>query len=140
MLTPIRLSLLVFIAIGMATVYGLRKKKSLWGLDIGSVCGSGHRRMHHRFPCSFLRTPHGRLQLLAVCLPSGASALPPFLYKRRTKATQSRYHLLNCIVLTLFIVLFPVIPQNFDLAVLPLALCLLIRSASNLILTYKKAK
>ena len=90
MLTPIRLSLLVFIAIGMATVYGLRKKKESLGTGYRSVCGSGHRRMHRRFPCSFLRTPHGRLQLLAVCLPSGASALPPFLYKRRTKATQKQ--------------------------------------------------
>lgn len=33
---------------------------------------------------------------------------------------------------------FPLIPQRFDLAVVPLALCLLIRSASNLILTSKK--
>lgn len=48
--------------------------------------------------------------------------------------------MLNCIVLTLFILLFPVIPQRIDLAVVPLALSLLIRSASNLILTYKKTE
>ena len=33
---------------------------------------------------------------------------------------------------------FPVIPQRFDFAVVPLALVLLIRSASNLIVTSKK--
>ena len=48
------------------------------------------------------------------------------------------YLTLNLVVLTLFMVLFPLIPQRFDLAVVPLALCLLIRSASNLILTSKK--
>ena len=35
---------------------------------------------------------------------------------------------------------YSVIPQRIDLAVVPLALSLLIRSASNLILTYKKTK
>ena len=45
---------------------------------------------------------------------------------------------LNAIVLTLFIVLFPLIPQRIDFAVVPLALSLLIRSASNMILNYKK--
>ena len=37
-----------------------------------------------------------------------------------------------------FIILFPLIPQNIDFAVVPLALSLLIRSASNMILTYTK--
>ena len=54
------------------------------------------------------------------------------------KRQKSRYMVLNFIVLTLFILLWAIIPQRFDLAVLPLALCLLVRSASNLILTSKK--
>lgn len=42
----------------------------------------------------------------------------------------------NIIVLTFFILLWGIIPQEFNLAVLPLALSLWIRSASNLYLTY----
>lgn len=140
MLTPIRLSLLVFIAIGMATVYGLRKKKSLWGLDIAVFAAAGIAGCIIAFLALFSEHPTvGSNYLLFVFHPGHLLCLPFFINDER-KRRKSRYHLLNCTVLTLFIVLFPVIPQNFDLAVLPLALCLLIRSASNLILTYKKAK
>ena len=140
MLTPIRLSLLVFIAIGMATVYGLRKKKSLWGLDIAVFAAAGIAGCIIAFLALFSEHPTvGSNYLLFVFHPGHLLCLPFFINNER-KRRKSRYHLLNCTVLTLFIVLFPVIPQNFDLAVLPLALCLLIRSASNLILTYKKAK
>ena len=140
MLTPIRLSLLVFIAIGMATAYGLRKKKSLWGLDIAVFAAAGIAGCIVAFLALFSEHPTvGSNYLLFVFHPGHLLCLPFFINDER-KRRKSRYHLLNCIVLTLFIVLFPVIPQNFDLAVLPLALCLLIRSASNLILTYKKAK
>jgi hypothetical protein len=140
MLTPIRLSLLVFIAIGMATVYGLRKKKSLWGLDISVFAAAGIAGCIIAFLALFSEHPTvGSNYLLFVFHPGHLLCLPSFINDER-KRRKSMYHLLNCIVLTLFIVLFPVIPQNFDLAVLPLALCLLIRSASNLILTYKKAK
>ena len=43
----------------------------------------------------------------------------------------------NIVILTLFILLWAFIPQEINIAVLPLVLCLWIRSASNLILTYK---
>ncbi|RXE60910.1 hypothetical protein ED352_15025, partial [Muribaculaceae bacterium Isolate-002 (NCI)] len=65
-----------------------------------------------------------------LCLPS------MLIRVKRKKA--SRYMRANFIVLTLFIALWVIIPQKFPLTVLPLALCLLIRSGSNLFLTYKK--
>ena len=75
--------------------------------------------------------------LLFVFHPLHLFCLPCMLNRVR-KRKRSRYMLANFIVLTLFILLWLVIPQRFPLAVLPLALCLLIRSASNLILTYDK--
>ena len=139
-LTPIRLSLLFFIGIGIATVYGLRKKKSLWGLDIAVFAAAGIAGCIIAFLALFSEHPTvGANYLLFVFHPGHLLCLPFFINDER-KQRKSRYHLLNCMVLTLFIAFFPVIPQNFDLAVLPLALSLLIRSASNLILTYKKAK
>ena len=138
-LTPIRLSLLFFIGIGIATVYGLRKKKSLWGLDIAVFAAAGIAGCIIAFLALFSEHPTvGANYLLFVFHPGHLLCLPFFINERKQR--KSRYHLLNCMVLTLFIAFFPVIPQNFDLAVLPLALSLLIRSASNLILTYKKAK
>ncbi len=103
MLTPIRLSLLVFIAIGMATVYGLRKKKSLWGLDISVFAAAGIAGCIIAFLCSFLRTPHGRLQLLLLFVfhPGHLLCLPFFINDER-KRRKSSYHLLNCIVFNTF--------------------------------------
>ena len=63
--------------------------------------------------------------------------LPYIVYCVR-KGKKCWYLTLNLVVLTLFIVLFPLIPQRFDLAVVPLALSLLVRSVSNLIVTSKK--
>lgn len=138
--TPIRLSLLFFICIGIITAYGLRKKKSLWGLDSIVFSAAGIAGCIITFLALFSEHPTvGSNFLLLVFHPGHLLGLPFFVNDER-KQRKSRYHLLNCIVLTLFIAFSPIIPQNFDLAVLPLALCLLIRSASNLILTYKKAK
>ena len=75
--------------------------------------------------------------LLLVFHPGQLLLLPYIIYCVR-KGKKCWYLTLNLVVLTLFMVLFPLIPQRFDLAVVPLALCLLIRSASNLILTSKK--
>ena len=75
--------------------------------------------------------------LLLVFHPGQLLFLPYIVYCVR-KGKKCWYLTLNLVVLTLFIVLFPVIPQRFDFAVVPLALVLLIRSASNLIVTSKK--
>ena len=75
--------------------------------------------------------------LLLVFHPGQLLFLPYIIYCVR-KGKKCWYLTLNLAVLTLFIVLFPVIPQRFDFAVVPLALVLLIRSASNLIVTSKK--
>ena len=75
--------------------------------------------------------------LLFVFHPLHLFCLPWMINKVR-KRQKSWYMRANCAVLTLFILLWAIIPQRIDLAVLPLALCLLVRSASNLILTLKK--
>jgi len=75
--------------------------------------------------------------LLFVFHPLHLFCLPWMINKVR-KRQKSWYMRTNCAVLTLFILLWAIIPQRIDLAVLPLALCLLVRSASNLILTLKK--
>lgn len=61
------------------------------------------------------------------------------MLKKVIRKEKSRYMMANLAVLTLFIVLWALIPQKINLAVLPLALCLLERSAGNLILSHKQA-
>ena len=136
--TPIQAALLLFILTTAATIYGIRRKKTLWEIDLVLFFAAGAAGCILAFLALFSEHPAvSPNYLLFVFHPFHLFCLPCMLIKVR-KMKRSRYVLANFIVLTLFILLWPVIPQRFPLAVLPLALCLLIRSASNLILTYDK--
>ena len=75
--------------------------------------------------------------VLFVFHPLHLICLPWMLRKVRKKKI-SRYMQANFAVLTLFILLLAVIPQKINPAVLPLALCLLVRSAGNLLLSHQQ--
>ncbi len=138
--TPLQSALLWFMFIVAFTIYGIRKGKSLWVLDLVLFAMAGLAGCVLAFLALFSEHPAvSSNYLLWIFHPGQLFFLPFFIYKER-KRKKSWYHLLNFSVLTLFIVLFPLIPQRIDLAVVPLALSLLVRSASNLILTYKKKK
>lgn len=137
-ITPMQASLLLFILITAATIYGIRKGKTLWGIDLILFLAAGLAGCVLAFLALFSQHPAvSPNYLLFVFHPFHLLCLPCMLNRVR-KRKMSRYMLANFIVLTLFVILWALIPQRIDLAVLPLALCLLIRSASNLILTYKQ--
>lgn len=137
-ITPMQASLLLFVLVTVATIYGIRRGKTLWGLDLVLFLIAGLAGCILAFLVLFSQHPAvGTNYLLFVFHPFHLLCLPCMLNRVRKKKI-SRYMLANFIVLTLFIGLWAIIPQKIDLAVLPLALCLLIRSASNLILTYKR--
>ena len=136
--TPMQTALLLLILTAAATIYGIRRKKTLWGIDFALFFAAGTAGCILAFLALFSQHPAvSPNYLLFVFHPLHLFCLPCMLNRVR-KRKRSRYMLANFIVLTLFILLWLVIPQRFPLAVLPLALCLLIRSASNLILTYDK--
>ena len=131
--TPMQTALLLLILTAAATIYGI-----LWGIDFALFFAAGTAGCILAFLALFSQHPAvSPNYLLFVFHPLHLFCLPCMLNRVR-KRKRSRYMLANFIVLTLFILLWLVIPQRFPLAVLPLALCLLIRSASNLILTYDK--
>lgn len=137
-ITPMQSALLLFILVTAATIYGIRHRKTLWGLDLILFFCAGIAGCILAFLALFSQHPAvSPNYLLFVFHPLHLFCLPWMINKVR-KRQKSRYMVLNFIVLTLFILLWAIIPQRFDLAVLPLALCLLVRSASNLILTSKK--
>lgn len=139
-LTPFRSALLLFIGIAVATIYGIRKKKSLWGIDLFLFAVAGLCGCVIAFLCLFSTHPAvDHNYLIFVFNPLHIILLPFFLYKER-KHRKSYYHQVNATLLILFILLWPVIPQHFDIAVLPLALSLLVRSMSHILLTYNKKK
>ena len=129
---------LLFVLVAAATIYGIRRGKTLWGLDLILFFCAGIAGCILAFLALFSQHPAvSPNYLLFVFHPLHLFCLPWMINKVR-KRQKSWYMRTNCAVLTLFILLWAIIPQRIDLAVLPLALCLLVRSASNLILTLKK--
>lgn len=138
--TPFQSSLLLFMIVAASTIYGLKRKKGLWGIDLALFLGAGVAGCILAFLALFSQHPTvGSNYLLMVFHPVHLIALPFIIYNIH-KEKKCYYNILNICVLTLFITFLPLIPQKIDFAVVPLALCLLIRSASNLILATKNKR
>lgn len=138
--TPLQTTLLLFIATVGATIYGLKKRVGLWGVDLLLFGTAGLIGSLLAFLTLFSTHPAVNSNYLLLIFHPGQLLFLPSIICAVRKERRSWYHAFNFAVLTFFILLFPLIPQSFDLAVVPLALCLLIRSGSNLILTYKNKK
>ena len=131
-------ALLLFVLVAAATIYGIRRGKTLWGLDLILFFCAGIAGCILAFLALFSQHPAVSSNFLLLVFHPGQLLFLPYIVYCVRKGKKCWYLTLNLVVLTLFIVLFPVIPQRFDFAVVPLALVLLIRSASNLIVTSKK--
>ena len=139
-LTPFQAALMLFIAVASATVYGVRRGKSLWVLDLGLFAAAGIAGCILAFLACLSQHPAvSPNYLLFVFHPLHLLLLPWFIRKVK-QGKPSLYMRFNVVVLTLFILLGGIIPQEFPLTILPLTLCLLMRSAGNVILTYKRKK
>ncbi|WP_368122236.1 lipoprotein N-acyltransferase Lnb [Bacteroides thetaiotaomicron] len=136
--TPFQCSLLLFILTAAATIYSIRKRTGLWGVDLILFGAAGIVGCVLAFLALFSEHPAVSSNFLLLVFHPGQLLILSYIIYCVRKGKKCWYLTLNLVVLTLFMVLFPLIPQRFDLAVVPLALCLLIRSASNLILTSKK--
>ena len=136
--TPLQSALLLFILTAAATIYGIRRRTGLWGVDLILFGTAGIAGCILAFLALFSEHPAVSSNFLLFVFHPGQLLFLPYIIYCVRKGKKCWYLTLNLIILTLFIVLFPVIPQRFDFAVVPLALCLLIRSVSNLIVTSKK--
>lgn len=137
--TPMRVFLLLFIVVAALTIWGIRHQKSLWGLDLLLFAAAGIAGCIIAFMVAFSEHPAvSPNYLLFVFHPLHLLCLP-WILKKVKKLQRSRYMVLNAVILTLFIIFWVLIPQIFPIEVLPLASVLLVRSISNIILSYRKA-
>lgn len=136
--TPLQCALLLFALTAAVSIYSIRRRKGAWGVDLVLFGTAGLAGCILAFLALFSQHPAVSSNfLLCVFHPGHLLFLPYMVYCIR-KGKKCWYLYLNFVILTLFIVLYPVIPQRFDFAVVPLALSLLIRSASHMIVTSKK--
>ncbi len=137
-MTPSITFWLLFAIIFATTLYGIQKGKGLWGIDLLVFGLAGIAGSILAFLAIFSEHPAVSSNYLLLVFHPGQLLFLPLIIHDVRKKKRCWYLVLNSLVLTLFIALFPLIPQSFDSAVVPLALCLLVRSASNLIVTSKK--
>ncbi len=115
-------------------------KRCLWGMDILLFGLQGLAGCIIAFLFFFSVHPTVDSNYLLIILnPIPLLYLPVMIY-RCIKHKKEPYHWANAIVLTLFIAFWGVMPQKFNLVILPLALCLLLRSITHLIRMYKKKR
>ena len=134
--SPLQTAFLLFTIVTIVTAYGIYRRKSLWLLDLLLFLAAGVAGCILAFLASFSQHPAVSPNYLLFLFHPLHLLCLPWMIKRVRKKEKNIYMWANIIVLTFFILLWGIIPQEFNLAVLPLALSLLIRSASNLYLTY----
>ena len=135
--SPMQAALLLWAGVTVLSIYGVRRRKSLWALDglLFGTAGVAGCILTFLAACS----QHPAVSpnwLLLILHPLHLFCLPCVLIRVKKKRL-SRYMAANGVVLTLFIVLLAPIPQFIPPAVLPLTLCLLVRCASNWMLARK---
>lgn len=133
--TPFRCATFMFIVTTVLTIYEIRSRKSMWGFDLILFTAAGIAGCMLAFLATFSEHPTVSPNYLLFLFQPLHLLLLPWFIKKVKKMQRSSYLVVLTIELLLFIVLWAIIPQKFPLAVLPLALCLLVRSASNWLLS-----
>lgn len=131
----------VFILIGLTCLVGwlqLKIKKVIWIWDVLLFGAQGLAGCVIAFLVFFSVHPTvGSNWLIILFNPIPLVYLPVMVY-RAIKGKKDLYHAINVVYLTLFIMIMPFVQQKFNVTVLPLALCLLICSASHVLLYHRQ--
>lgn len=136
--TPMQTAIILLAFTVIIGIIELRYQKCFWGVDILLFGAQGIAGCIIAFLFFFSVHPTvGSNYLLILFNPIPLIYLPVMVY-RSIKRKKDFYHWVNIVVLTLFIAFWEVIPQKFNLVVLPLALSLLIRSLTHIIGIYRK--
>ena len=135
--TPMVTFSLLFLVVAALSVWQWMSRSSLWWLDMLLFSAAGVCGCVIAFLTFFSEHPAVSPNFLLIVFHPIHLFVVPFLLKTLKKRRKPVYYLINLVILTLFILLFGVIPQRFDLAVVPLALSLLLRSLMNVLCYYK---
>ncbi len=138
-LTPMRVFLLLFIIVAALTAWGIKQGRSLWGLDLLLFFVAGIAGCIIAFMVIFSEHPAVSPNYLLLLLHPLHLVFLYHIVKRVKKLQRSPYLVANAVVILLFLAFWTLIPQKFPIEIVPLALILLVRSISNIVLSYRKA-
>lgn len=116
-----------------------RFRRVMWGVDAVLMLAHGLTGLLVTFMFLFSQHPAvGSNWQIWVLNPIPLFALP-WVLKCAIKHIRCYYHIANAVVLALFVILSPWVPQNYSVIMIPLALILLTRPVSYL-LSYRRKK
>lgn len=138
-LTPMRVFLLLFILVAALTAWGIKQGRSLWGLDLLLFFVAGIAGCIIAFMVLFSEHPAVSPNYLLLLLHPLHLIFLYHIVKRVKKLQRSVYLGANMVVILLFLAFWALIPQKFPIEIVPLALILLVRCISNIVLSYRKA-
>lgn len=137
-LSPMQVSILLFLLTIILCLYELKRKQIFWGMDLFWFGLQGIAGCVIAF--LFFMSEHptvGSNYLIIIMNPIPLVYLPWILYSD-IKKKKSHYHIINISILTLFVLLWGVIPQKITLVVLPLALSLLVISVVHIAINFQR--
>lgn len=125
----------IFFGVGVVLfVIQLMAKKIFWGYDVFILCLQGLAGILVAYLFFFSIHPTVGSNWLVVIFNPIPLVWMPFMVYRLNRHKRDVLHTVNLAVLCLFILFMPVIPQDFNSAVLPMALILLLQSSVHLLL------
>ncbi len=136
--TPFAVALLLLLICIFQTLKDIQRRKGCWPFDLLLFAVAGLAGCILAFLALFSSHPTVDRNYVLFVFHPGHLFFLPYIINCIRKGKKCWYLAANAVVLTLFIAFSRLIPQEFESAIVPLALCLLIRSASNLIITYRK--
>lgn len=136
-LSPMQCALLLLGIVLALSLWEILRRRLLWGLDLVLFLAQGLTGVLVFILFFFSDHPTvGSNWLILLFNPIPLFYLPVMIIKG-IKHQRDRYHLVNVVFLTLFILFFKTIPQDIPLVVVPLALTLWVRSVNHLLLCKK---
>ena len=128
--------MLTFVVTGL----GIKNGKVYWFWDVLLFGAQGLGGCIVAFLFFFSVHPTVGSNWLLVMLNPLPLFYMPFMVYKAIKGKTDAFHVVNTIVLTLFIILMPMVQQKFNPTVLPLALNLLTCSVGHLIIYNRRKK
>lgn len=138
-LTPMQTALTVLALVVVCSFWEWKCRRVWWGIDVCLFLIQGMAGCVIAFLFFFSVHPTvGSNYLLILFNPLPLIGLP-WMVNCIRKGKKCPYDVGNAVILTLFTIFFPLIPQKISLVVVPLALNLLIRSVLHLVVARSKA-
>lgn len=132
--SPLACFVMLWIITAAICIIERKTNKTFWGYDIILFGGTGISGLIIAFLALFSTHPAVSQNYLLFFMHPVHLIVLPFITYKEIKRRKSYYHIINSAVIIIFFIALPIIPQQFNYAILFLALSLLTRS---IFYTYK---